>query len=386
MSVMMMVNSIEYLQQEGNWLAFLNKAAFCRATQRRLYLWVGDLPRELLDERRPVPWMNCEHSSGNTLNIYKALAFLALFMSKVAANGVLYLDADAWFSDTAFYSKDAVLEDYFQFGDNTAFLFGNQNRYGGPLIPLNGGLLAVRDSPAARRFLALWWWSRCGRHDQLPLWATLFATIAANAPDASFSISPTLFSTYNNAHLKAVAVLAAAADRLRQESNLVDSSLDGGSFRTTRLIDRPLELPGTIIILPSAPIARSDSVDKPPLPALRSDINASAPTFCCHTRLDRVEGDSQCVGSQVCSRHKSATVSLHSCSLSFPDRRFEISAIALASGARPSWTTIGRAFSRVANSVPVIAHSRHQYQLLQKQGLHLYSVPRTACFELPSAL
>lgn len=292
-AVMMMVNSVDYLLQEGNWLAFLNKAAFCRSTHRRFYLWIGELPSDELDARHGVPWMRCEHRPGNTLNIYKALAFLALFEIE---SSIFYLDADAWFSDAAFAGV-VQLEDYFRMFPG-AYLFGNQNREGGPLIPMNGGLLCLRDRPQAHSFLALWWWSRCGQHDQLPLWATLFASVAAAVPNARFAFSPSLFSRYEYAHHRAVEVLAARADALRASAGLDDDDDDGGSFRATHRVTRPLQLPGTVVVLPTAPFAG--------LPALRSDVNASATTFCCHTRITHVEGDGQCVGANICAKRKCA--------------------------------------------------------------------------------
>ncbi|KAJ8611650.1 hypothetical protein CTAYLR_007885 [Chrysophaeum taylorii] len=303
MAVMMMVDSVAYLKLPGNWLAFLNKAAYCRATRRRFFLWVGTLPKADLDARHPVPWMRCVEKPGNTLNIHKAIAFLALFASQrnLSRSGVLYLDADAWFSDLAF-RQTVHPEEYFL--ESRAFIYGNQNKFGGPKIPMNGGILAVRDSPSARRFLALWWWSRCGKHDQLPLWATMFATFSAAAPLANFAVDATLFAKYSNAHNEAIRSLAAAAPRLRE--NLRDDAFDGGNFAKTGVLDRPLNLPGGVLVLPTAPIDRPLLGAAPRLPALRSDVNASAQTLCCHTRARINQGDGQCRGKDVCAHHKCA--------------------------------------------------------------------------------
>ena len=79
-AVLALVDSTRYLTAPGNWEAFLNKVTYCVATGRRLYAWVGTLPLEVLDARPgPLPWMTCKEAPGNTLNIYKAIAFLALF-------------------------------------------------------------------------------------------------------------------------------------------------------------------------------------------------------------------------------------------------------------------------------------------------------------------
>lgn len=281
----MMVNTEEYLMRPGNWEAFLNKASYCRRSGRRLFVWVGELPKAQLGARHSVPWLNCREPPGNTLNIYKAIALLALSEGK--GRLFVYLDADAWFSDLAFEHR-ASPEDYAALSPR-AFLFGNQNRVGGPKIPMNGGVLIVRNSPAARRFLALWWWSRCGSHDQLPLWASLFAMWASTVDDFKFDSS--LFSHYDDAHEFAIRLLADVAARVSP------SSFDGGHFKTTGILDAPLELPG-VLLLPSASFRT--------LPALRSDVNASAPTFCCHTRIGKTESAGQCTGDQVCARLKCA--------------------------------------------------------------------------------
>ena len=76
-----LVDSLGYLEQPGNWEAFLNKASYCRKTGRAFYLWVGKIDQGELDLREgaDLPWLRCREAPGNTLNIYKAVAFLALF-------------------------------------------------------------------------------------------------------------------------------------------------------------------------------------------------------------------------------------------------------------------------------------------------------------------
>ena len=66
-------------------------------------MWIGTLKQSVLDARPgPLPWMACAEPKGNTLNIYKAIALLALFDMPRPPSAVMYLDADAWFSDAAF--------------------------------------------------------------------------------------------------------------------------------------------------------------------------------------------------------------------------------------------------------------------------------------------
>ena len=88
-------------------------------------------------------------------------------------DSVLYVDADAWFSDVAFTNDQVTPEAYLALSN--AELLGNQNRIGGPKIPMNGGLIFAEVSihlPILRAVVA----RPLRQEDQLPLWATLFAS------------------------------------------------------------------------------------------------------------------------------------------------------------------------------------------------------------------
>ena len=136
--------------------------------------------------------------NANTLNGVKNLAFLALF-DDPSIDKVLYMDTDMWVS-----SEEIEPESYFALTD--ADLLGNQNRVGGPKIPMNGGLVFARKSEFTQQFFALWWRGRCGAHDQLPLWATLFAAWSA-ATDGAYSFDDEHFKKYSHAHLEAISLL-----------------------------------------------------------------------------------------------------------------------------------------------------------------------------------
>ena len=294
--VLAMADSTKYLETRGNWEAFLNKAAYCRRTKRALYLWLGVPSSDILDARHAAPWATCrDRREGNTLNGVKTLGFLALFEGPQPPDSVLYVDADAWFSDVAFASERVTPEAYLALTD--AELLGNQNRIGGPKIPMNGGLIFARKSHFTSQFFALWWRGRCGKKDQLPLWATLFASWSA-ASDGAYDFDSSLFDRYAVAHNKrgALHILQRDAARIRAQNGL--TAFDGGSFRETgRLLETPLALPH-VLLLPSAPVAS--------LPALRSDADGTRPTFVCHTRIDAVEHGGQCKGADVCARGKCA--------------------------------------------------------------------------------
>ena len=119
---------------------------------------------------------------------------------------------------------------------------------------MNGGLIFARRSRFASEFFALWWRGRCGKKDQLPLWATLFASWSA-ASDGAYDFDSSLFDRYAVAHNKrgALHVLQRDAARIRAQSGI--TAFDGGSFRETgRLLEKPLELPH-VLLLPSAPVA-----------------------------------------------------------------------------------------------------------------------------------
>ena len=154
---------------------------------------------------------------------------------------------------------------------------------------MNGGLVFARKSEFTAQFFALWWRGRCGEHDQLPLWATLFAAWSA-ATDGAYSFNDEHFKKYSHAHLEAVSLLQRDAMYIRQKANM-DGPYNGGNFSATGLLDVPLALPH-VLLLPSAPVGS--------LPAVRSDPVRSRPTFVCHTRIDKDE-HGQCVGADVCA-------------------------------------------------------------------------------------
>jgi hypothetical protein len=295
--VLAMVDSTQYLEKKGNWEAFLNKAAYCRRTKRALYLWLGVPSTDILDARHAAPWATCrDRREGNTLNGVKTLGFLALFEGPHPPSSILYVDADAWFSDVAFSSERVTPEAYLALSSDSELL-GNQNRIGGPKIPMNGGLIFARRSQFTSQFFALWWRGRCGKKDQLPLWATLFAAWSASS-NGAYDFDSSLFDRYAVAHNKrgALHVLQRDAARIRAQNGI--TAFDGGNFRETgRLLEKPLALPH-VLLLPSAPVAS--------LPALRSDADGTRPTFVCHTRIDAVEHGGQCKGADVCARGKCA--------------------------------------------------------------------------------
>ena len=94
--------------------------------------------------------------------------------------------------------------------------------------------------------------------------------------------APVLDETYFPSRKAAVAALRRDAARFREAGAVVDAGLDGGSFAATgRLDETALAMPH-VLLLPSAPVGR--------LPALRSDADATRPTFACHTRVGKVGG------------------------------------------------------------------------------------------------
>ena len=253
-TILMFVNTPQYLEQRGNWEAFLNKASYCRRTRRRFYIWIGVPPPSVLNARVDAPWARCRDKTRgleNTLNGVKNLAFLALF-DDPSIDKVLYMDTDMWVS-----SEEIEPEAYFALTD--ADLLGNQNRVGGPKIPMNGGLVFARKSEFTAQFFALWWRGRCGDHDQLPLWATLFAAWSA-ATDGAYSFDDEHFKKYSHAHLEAVSLLQRDAMYIRQKANM-EGPYDGGNFSATGLLDVPLALPH-VLLLPSAPVGSLPAVRK----------------------------------------------------------------------------------------------------------------------------
>ena len=97
-ALLVAVPSLSDLERGGTWQAFLNKAAYCRRTNRPLYVFVG-VP-QLLHSRLDAPWAKCrERGSSASL---KAVALLSLYEDPNPPDRVLYMEGTAFLSDLAF--------------------------------------------------------------------------------------------------------------------------------------------------------------------------------------------------------------------------------------------------------------------------------------------
>jgi hypothetical protein len=163
--------------------------------------------------------------------------------------------------------------------------------------------MGLKDTPWTRNVLALWWYTRCGSHDQYAIWLTLFADWSANTVhwwyrhsqlqdndddetndnssksvrDPPFGYPPKFFTSYSDAWDGVTRHLQRHAVRIHQRWNdhsaLSDGGnggngggggrpppfptappptntdlYDGGNFALTGTLTRPLELPNVLLI------------------------------------------------------------------------------------------------------------------------------------------
>ena len=107
-ALLVAVPSLSDLERSGTWQAFLNKAAYCRRTNRPLYVFVG-VP-QLLHSRLDAPWAKCrERGSSASL---KAVALLSLYEDPNPPDRVLYMEGTAFLSDLAFGDDEDAPEAY----------------------------------------------------------------------------------------------------------------------------------------------------------------------------------------------------------------------------------------------------------------------------------
>lgn len=309
--------------------SFLNKMTYAERTNTSLFLFIGALNQSILDERPGLPWMDaCIEEPGNSMHHLKPIAFLALMNLMPMYEWFFFMDMDAWFNDGAFYSRNRFsaaaavsttpeegvhLDAYFNIPQSHGpSLVGSQNRYTlgrrypyTPII-LNGGLLGLRNDEWSRKFSALWWQSRCGKHDQLGLWNNLFADWSAAVDKAhnnkrnemqiiprraekeqeqdqyAFQFNASSFANYY-ATKYVYQHLMRNTDDIRSATGLASYNIHNGGtiYKTTGTLSKgiPLELPNVLILPTSSMYA---------LPALSSDNNTkSGPnsTFICHIKI-----------------------------------------------------------------------------------------------------
>jgi len=202
-TLLMMVDSIEYMTETKLFKATINKASYAYRSNRPLYIWIGNLNQEELNRREvaslePAFGFKCASKElSNSNHYYKPVALLVLLdiLSSSSASGesIFLLDADADFSPGAFDRIDGVKindqssegvdpvepmgpESYLDLSPQ-ASLMAIQNTKGKMLM--NSGLMILRNTKWSKDFSALWWYGRCGGKDQLSLWLVLYATFSA---------------------------------------------------------------------------------------------------------------------------------------------------------------------------------------------------------------
>ena len=236
-ALLVAVPSLSDLERSGTWQAFLNKAAYCRRTNRPLYVFVG-VP-QLLHSRLDAPWAKCrERGSSASL---KAVALLSLFEDPNPPDRVLYMEGTAFLSDLAFGDDEDAPEAYLALAPAAELVMRRD---------LDPSIFLTKRSAWSSQVLALWWRGQCGADDALPLASTLYASWSA-ATDGKLEFERPTFETRAGARKKASTILE-EAPAIRHDAGIT-SQFYGGD--TT-----PLELPKTLL-LPSFTVGELPALD-----------------------------------------------------------------------------------------------------------------------------
>uniref|UniRef100_A0A7S4E582 Hexosyltransferase n=1 Tax=Pelagomonas calceolata TaxID=35677 RepID=A0A7S4E582_9STRA len=180
-ALLVAVPSLSDLERSGTWQAFLNKAAYCRRTNRPLYVFVG-VP-QLLHSRLDAPWAKCrERGSSASL---KAVALLSLYEDPNPPDRVLYMEGTAFLSDLAFGDDEDAPEAYFALAPAAELVMRRD---------LDPSIFLTKRSAWSSQVLALWWRGQCGADDALPLASTLYASWSA-ATDGKLEFEKPTFET-----------------------------------------------------------------------------------------------------------------------------------------------------------------------------------------------
>jgi len=235
-AVLVAVASLGALEISATWQAFLNKAAYCRRTNRPLYVFIG-VPL-LLNARLDAPWARCrERGASSSL---KAVALLALFADPNPPDRVLYMEPAAFLSDLAF-AEDAGPEAYLALAPAAELVLRRD---------LDPSIILARRTAWSAQALALWWRGQCGADDALPFVMTMYASWSV-ATDGKLEFDKQTFETRSGAQTKA-ATLLKEAPAIRHDAGIT-SMFYGGD--TT-----PLELP-RVLLLPSFTVGTLPALD-----------------------------------------------------------------------------------------------------------------------------
>mmetsp|Transcript_10319 Transcript_10319/g.30202 ORF Transcript_10319/g.30202 Transcript_10319/m.30202 type:complete len:754 (+) Transcript_10319:165-2426(+) len=339
-ALLMMVDSVEYMTQNGVFEATINKASYAFRSNRPFYIWIGKLDQTELNRREvesvgAVLGAKCATQElENSMHFYKPIAFLVLMnILSNADSSFFFMDADSDFTKTAFERLDSKSNDgigpetYLELSPQ-ASLVAAQNVKGKMLI--NSGLMVVRNTGWAKDLSAIWWFTRCGYKDQLALWLVLFATFSAWTTDINSNITvdehsgqfgypAQIFYSYEAASKKNFlffrkhghAIQTAWESLVERQRNSKESNEKAGSVydlpipTNTKLfnggsypgmkpkLSMPLELPH-VMILPQAPIQHQfDQVTESTLelPRFKSDDGNS---FVLHSKILVSCSDGRC--------------------------------------------------------------------------------------------
>lgn len=165
--------------------------------------------------------------------------------------------------------------------DPSADLMGTGNHHASPPVVLNGGMLLVRNTQWARGFFALWWHTRCGSHDQLPLPMALFAWWSVELGPGCLQYDPQIMSgPYPD-------VKDPRHQYPWQRLVALEGQLDklGGRFtRDSKVLLSPLSLPHVTIL----PYTATQTPTGTLLP-FTSDYYGETLPVACHTKRKQVE-------------------------------------------------------------------------------------------------
>jgi hypothetical protein len=194
-ALLLMVDSLDYLWKGKTsnskftfWKAFLNQASYAHQSHRPFFVWIGNIPSNLLNTRHVEPvyrtWgTSCQTNTDpkqpvtNTMHYYKPIFMYAVFHRQQLVRNVsslIFLDADISFTQEAFDSIDRS-EDEERMGYNSttssnrprlpeayfdvspqASLWGTTNEK--PSIVMNSAVMGLRRTDWTDQNLALWWY------------------------------------------------------------------------------------------------------------------------------------------------------------------------------------------------------------------------------------
>lgn len=277
-AVLSVFSTVRYMFKDeagfkGNFLATVNKLRRSELSQRPFYIWIGEGGKVTEHLKAVQESAFCHPSAANfqepSNHYLKPLAEYALF-THIKVPAFIYIDADAWFSDTSTSNEEMYLD----IAPGTEAVF-TQGRVKPHSILMNGGLHIIKNTDFGQTLVKGWWENRCGFTDQKALWRSAYNALNQSLPEFNYELPLMTGKTAGDYHLEhVIEYTKKGASFLKGQW----SCKNGDCWHEGNRLKEPLQV-GALLVLPAMKVPSANG----PIRALIEDIvDKDDSVFICH--------------------------------------------------------------------------------------------------------